>query len=476
MNIPRSLIWAVLFLCAVLALAAFQPKQVVAPPAFAQEKPPETKVAPGQIIVKLKSGAAANTLRSIPAFQSRSLSKKVQTLGISHARKIFPEETAFRGQPSADLATLYQLSFSENQNPVEVAAVFASDPNVEYAEPRYLRKLHFTPNDSLYALQNHLDMIKTPLAWDLQQGDSTVVIGIVDSGVDWEHPDLTANIWRNPREIPDNGIDDDGNGYVDDIRGWDFGDQDNDPKNRNPASAASHGTLVAGIAGAVTDNSAGIAGVGFNCKIMPVKAISDQQADQQFLLFGFEGIKYAAENGADIINVSWGGPVRSKFEEDIVQFAEAMGSLIVASAGNENTSSPNYPAAYPQALSVASIDSDRQKTTFSSFGSWIKVAAPGISILSTERSAGFAFATGTSFSSPMVSGVAGLVKSHNPTWSPEQVREQVRLSADNVDAVNFRFKNQLGNGLLNAFSAITKSSPAVRIDQVIIDDSNENGN
>ncbi|MFQ5601832.1 MAG: S8 family serine peptidase [bacterium] len=404
-----------------------------------------------------------------------SLKQKVETFEIVEIKKVFPEETGPLDPAVPDLSTVFEMKIHENQNIFELLEAFSNDQNVQYAEPCFIRYIDFTPNDSLLANQYYLELIKADSAWDLEQGDSSVVMAIVDTGVEWRHPDLAANIWRNSGEIPDNGLDDDHNGYIDDVRGWDFGDNDSDPTNMHSAFEASHGTLVAGVAGAVTNNETGIAGVGFNCKIMPVKVISDAAEDQRQLRFGFAGIKYAADNGADIINASWGGPGHSRFEDEVIQYALAKGSLIVASAGNRNSESRNYPAAYAKVLSVAATDRQQTKAKFSTFGYWVDLAAPGVNILTTNRSDDFLAVNGTSFSSPIVSGAAALVKSRNPSWGALQVGEQVRATASSLDLMAPSYLGKLGRGMVNAWSALTEKLPSIRIEEIQTRDTEGDG-
>ncbi|RMD93346.1 MAG: T9SS C-terminal target domain-containing protein [Calditrichaeota bacterium] len=431
--------------------------------------PTPAEIVPGKIIVKLKPFPALKTTQTFDEnifYANKSLADKLQAFSISKIKKIFPESTKQVQAEVPDLSTIFELEFDPQVNPLAVATIFSQDPWVEYAEPRYYRYLHFTPNDSLFFSQDHLSIIQATAAWDITQGDTSVVIAIVDTGVDWAHPDLEANIWHNPGEIPDNGIDDDGNGYVDDVLGWDFGDEDSDPANRSTSPVGSHGTEVAGTAAAVTNNSTGIAGIAFRCKIMPIKVISDQASDQGQIFLGFEGIKYAADQGAQIINASWGGPRHSLFEQDIINYARARGSLVIASAGNGNNPGKIYPAAYSGVLAVTATTKNDLKANFSTFGPWVDLAAPGVSILTTTRDNHYRFVSGTSFSAPLASGVAALVKSLHPDWTAGEIGEQIRVSADNINGVNPAFQNMLGHGRLNALRALTVESPAIRIEKI----------
>ncbi|MGI0015650.1 MAG: S8 family serine peptidase, partial [Nitrososphaera sp.] len=380
-------------------------------------------------------------------------------------------------------------------DPWQVAKAFAADENVEYAEPHFVYELAFIPNDSLYKKQYHLSLINAEKAWDITQGSADVVIAIVDVGVDWYHPDLVNNIWQNLGEDADgdghtiefnsskwvldpgdlNGIDDDDfdsnpKTFIDDLTGWDVANGDYDPVNTN-----NHGTQVAGMAAGTTNNRIGVAGIGFKCKIMPVKVSSD---GQEFVDFGFEGIKYAVDAGADIINMSWGGGGTSSFGLDVINYAHEHNVVLVAAAGNFDEETQFFPAAYPHVLSIAATgDYYDIKASFSNYGYWVDLSAPGLWVLSTDKYQTYGQANGTSFASPIVAGVAALVKSYHPNWSADQISEQVRVSSDKIDNNNSGMhREKLGFGRVNAYQALTKTSPAIRIAEVSVSDRLGNGN
>ena len=275
----------------------------------------------------------------------------------------------------------------------EAVALYRSDPDVIFAEPNYRYRLQAVPNDTdlarLWGLINTGQIVNhaagtvdadvdADLAWDLGQGHADVVVAIVDSGIDMAHPDLAANIWTNPDEI-ENGVDDDGNGYIDDIMGWDFLENDN-----HPIDSHGHGTHVAGIIGAVGDNGTGVVGVNWQVSIMPLRFIS--AAEYGTTADAIEAIEYADDNGADIINLSWGGPSYSQALKEAIDAADA---LVVCAAGNngrELDDTPIYPASYDSAniLSVAASDADDHPTAFTNFSDNLAdIAAPGTNIFST---------------------------------------------------------------------------------------------
>jgi subtilisin family serine protease len=248
-------------------------------------------------------------------------------------------------------------------------------------------------------------------AWRQTTGTG-VTVAIVDSGADLSHPDLVPNLWTNTGEIPGNGIDDDGNGYVDDVHGYDFVDDDGTPQDAN-----GHGTHVAGIVGARGGNGIGVAGVAWNVKLMIVRVL-DANA-QGTTTSVAEGVRYAVDNGARIVNLSLAGPSSTPDLEAAIQYAQAHGVLVVVAAGNDGqdlASAPTYPAAYPEAnvIGVAATTRDGGLSTVSDYGPGADVAAPGEEILSTALGGGYEWRTGTSMAAPQVTGALALLASARP--------------------------------------------------------------
>jgi subtilisin family serine protease len=277
----------------------------------------------------------------------------------------------------------------------QALAIYRSDPEVLYAEPNYRYRLQAIPDDAemgnLWGLVNDgatgtadADM-DADQAWDLETGSRDIVVAVVDSGVDANHPDLAANIWTNPGETPGNGVDDDNNGYVDDVHGWDFADDDNHPE--APVDTHGHGTHVAGIIGSVGNNGAGVVGVCWEVSIMPLRFIT--AADYGTTEDAIDAIRYAAENGADVINLSWGGGGYSQALKDEIDSAGLAGALVVCAAGNDGNNLDDiktYPASFDSAnvLSVGASDADDEPAWFTNYSdSLVDVAAPGSGILST---------------------------------------------------------------------------------------------
>lgn len=341
-------------------------------------------------------------------------------------------------------------------------------PGTEYAEPQPKRNFNGSsgkdserrvanvPTDPLYPDQYFYPLMQAPSAWDLTRGDPSVVVAVVDNGCDIEHPDLNANIWINSGEIPDNGLDDDDNGFIDDVNGWDFQDGDNDP---NPASGAqdAHGTHTSGLVAALMNNGRGVVGMASSCTLMPVRA-----GEGGSIYYGIEGILYAAHNGADVISLSWGGPGSSSYEQDVISDAQLQGCLIIAAAGNEHSSEPHYPAGYDGVMAVANTSPNDVLFEQSNYGTWIDVCAPGVSILSLMPD-GYGLSTGTSMSTPLVAGVAALIKSLHPDWDADHIFSQILYTTDDITAKNPSYVGMIGTGRVNAYRAVAETAPGLQI-------------
>ena len=271
-----------------------------------------------------------------------------------------------------------------------------------------------------------LDMVNAPEAWAQGYTGQGVVVAVVDTGVDYNHSDLSGNIWVNSGEIPDNGIDDDGNGFVDDVRGWDFVDGDNDPMDLD-----AHGTHVAGTI-AAENNGFGVTGVAYNATIMPVRVIDKEGGTSSDVA---AGIRYAVDNGANVINLSLGGNFTSTEEEDAIRYASDSGVVVVMAAGNEGDSQPVYPARYATdwGIAVGAVDSNKTLADFSNRAGATPldyVVAPGVDILSTTPNNSYQSFDGTSMAAPHVSGVAALILSANPNLTPAEVESLLTQTAN----------------------------------------------
>jgi serine protease len=429
-------------------------------------------IVPGKLIIKLDPAFRSNARTN--GVQHAALTSALQAIGASSISKKFPAKAApasstnRNGQRMADLSLIYEVAYSSTLPLEKIINQLMNTGILAYAEPKYLPKLHYTPNDPNMGLQYFLGKIQAYDAWDISKGDTSVVIGITDTGTDTNHPDLAGNMKRNYAD-PINGIDDDGDGYTDNFTGWDLGENDNDPA----VNASTHGSHVAGCAAAVTDNGTGVASPGFYSKYLPVK-ISDANGD---LTEAYEGIVYAADHGCAIINCSWGGPGGGSFGQDIIDYATTnMNALVIASAGNDGTETENFPAAYEYVLSVGSTTNSDSKSNFSNYGSFIDVCAPGSNIYSTISNNNYTYQSGTSMSAPVASGAAAIVKAMNPTFSALQIGEQLRVTCDNIYSVpsNSLYIDRLGKGRINLFRSLTETGPSVRMQNLVITDNNDN--
>ena len=330
-------------------------------------------------------------------------------------------------------------------------------------EINHLVKSFKTSNDNYYSALAGLTKISAPAAWDITTGSKSVKVAVVDTGVDYNHPDLAANISVNSSEIPGNNIDDDGNGKIDDYYGYDFANSDADPMDDN-----NHGTHVSGTIGAVGDNVTGVVGVNWSVGIVPVKVLSGSGSGSTAGVIA--GIDYAIARGVQVINMSLGGAGYSQAFFDSIQRANAAGVLVVAAAGNENNNNdgaaPSYPASFnlPNIVSVAATTSADTRASFSNYGATsVDLAAPGVSILSTLPGSLYGSFSGTSMACPHVAGAAALVKAANPALSMLQVKDALLNNVDIVSSLNGLVAT---GGRLNvaravqAVSGITPAPPA----------------
>jgi subtilisin family serine protease len=390
--------------------------------------------------------------------------------------------------PAHSLGRIMRISYSSLDAPEDVAMALAHLPGVEYAEVAPKHELLFTPNDPLLAQQYHIDQIRARQAWDLQRGDSTMLIAITDSGIEKDHNDLKDAMWMNPgengkddhgRDKASNGVDDDGNGFVDDAWGWDFGgatgaEEDNDPS----GVGEEHGTHVAGIAAASGNNALGVVGVAFGAKLMAVK-ITDDKAFPGFFR-EIDGVFYAARMKAKVINCSWGGTTSSRAEQEAFHvIVHDLGIIVVAAAGNRGLDEKYYPASYDGVISVGALRSDDSRWDSSDFNYRLDISAPGDAIYSTVLGNSYGYLSGTSMASPMVAGAAALVKMHYPALKPDQVAEQLRATADNLSAsIDPAHLDKMGTGRLNVRRALEEdpmSTTSARLVHYTVIDPNGDG-
>lgn len=429
---------------------------------------------PGQLLVKFKSKAGEiNKNTALTDFSTKYRIEKID--------KAFPQKqfNAQKQTAENELALMAVLTVSSATDIEFLARHISSDPLVEYAEPNYFVKKDDIPNDPLYGELQHLPQVKAPQAWEISQGDTNVVIAVLDTGVDWDHPDLATAIWKNYNEIPNNGIDDDNNGFIDDIRGWDFvtevasdayPGEDGDIPDNNPMDFDGHGTHVAGILAALTNNEFGISSLAWTAKIMPIRMGYHTKSGGGLgtLLWMAQAFVYAGDNGAHVANLSF-GTGDGRFVIDGARYAFQKGTVICHSAGNSNNEAVGVLGATPFALSIAALNEYDEKASYSTYGKAVDISAPGgdlpmdtRGLLSTIVNPSPFFSnslfvrfSGTSMASPLVGSLAGLIKSKNFSWSPAQVMFQILGTADNIDSVNPNYIGKLGAGKINAFRALT---------------------
>lgn len=377
-------------------------------------------------------------------------------------RVLLPERALGKLAP-ADARALAPLRrwFTLDLPEAELAAARVSletAPGIDRVEPAYDHFISERPDDPRSLTQTHLPLTSAFEAYDILKGEQgDVVVGIVDGGSEWRHEDLEDNVYLNPDEIPENGIDDDDNGFVDDYVGWDFPADDGDPTGspETPRNAR-HGTHIAGIVGAVTDNGIGVAGVSWNSRVLLVNAGTNDADSDGAIRYGYQGLLYAAMNGADIVNLSWGRSSGrwSEFEHEVIRAVDALGVLIVAAAGNMLERQPFYPAYYPEVLSVTATTLALRHPFWANSDGWIDLSAPGDIIWSTDSNGGYRTMSGTSQASAIVSGVAALLKTQRPEWDPLRMRQQLRWTASDISSLNPAVEFGIGTGNVDAANVL----------------------
>ena len=425
---------------------------------FSQERK-QMEYAPGELLVKFRSGVTSRLARATHRFYGSRAIKRFRHINVDHIK--IPKDWSVE-----EAISLYRL-----------------DPDVEYAEPNYIRRISLTPNDTdfaeLWGLHNTGQVVNgtsgtndadidAPEAWDTETGISSIVIAVIDTGTDWNHEDLSNNIWSNSDETL-NGSDDDNNGYVDDIRGWDFvpTNGDNDPSDDNDPYY--HGTHVSGTIAAEGNNNTGITGVCWSASIMPLKVLDESGLG--YVSDIVKAISYAIDNGAKVINVSLSGTFYSTSEYDAIKSARDNGLLVVAAAGNSgdgfelfgwNNDIPgnaNYPASYDlnNIISVAATDQLDRLASFSNYGPIsVDVAAPGVNVYSTIAGNAYQYLGGTSMATPHVSGLAALIWSTDNDLTYTQVKDRILNGVETKSDLEGKI---LTEGRINAGNSILDTLP-----------------
>lgn len=415
-------------------------------------------VVPGEILVKVKDAVLSSVLLQEQLHQLTG-AKVIQN---------------FEAVPG-----LQHLNIGK-RNLQEMISYYESQPWVDYAEPnfiytidepRFLDEGAQLPNDplfgQLYGLHNtgqkdakgnegfqdaDMDALE---AWETTQGDKNVLVAVIDTGIDYTQEDLADNIWTNPGEIPDNKIDDDGNGFIDDLHGWDFANSDSDPMDDH-----SHGTHVSGTIGAVGNNGKGVIGVSPNVRLMGVKFLGSGGSGT--LAAAVLAIDYAVKMKAQILNNSWGGGGYSQALADVIEKANKSNVLFVAAAGNDSSNndvSKHYPSSYehPNVVAVAATTNQDTLARFSNYGfKSVHISAPGENILSTVPNQEYKVFSGTSMATPHVVGVAALVLAMDPTLTHVAIKDQLMKTSDEVLSIR---RKVASSGRVNAFNAIHNKIP-----------------
>ena len=420
-------------------------------PAFV--KAPTGDYVPGELLIKYEPEVRSATAAYYQTQYEVTTMKSFNAIGVDHVK--LPQTMTVEG----------------------ALEVFQSDPNVEYAEPNYYQYATGTPNDALFGLLWGMHNtgqtvngtagipdadIDAPEAWDITTGSSSVVVAVVDSGVSTLSVvnDLSGNIWSNPGEIPENGIDDDSNGYVDDVVGWDFVFDDNSPNDAN-----GHGTHVAGTVAAVGNNSTGVTGVSWSTKIMALRFLDARGSGSTE--DAISAILYANAKGAHVINNSWGG---GGYNQSLKDAIDASSAVVVCAAGNggsdligdDNDAVPFYPSSYTSSnlIAVAATDQNDNRASFSNYGpTSVDVAAPGVNILSTLSTGGYGYLAGTSMAAPHVAGLAALIhtgsssaSSGNRTLAATDIIQTIK---DTVDPLSSLSGVIATGGRINAYTAVS---------------------
>ncbi|MDX9789589.1 MAG: S8 family serine peptidase [Candidatus Kapaibacterium sp.] len=456
----------------------------------------------GELIIKLSDKVNINEVddthsrKNSPSayFGIPSLDSKLQPFGAITANKAFEDIKNLTklqntlGTVSEEtidkLDRYYKVKFNDEAPLDKIISGLEREETVEHVEYSYVYETTDVPNDELLSTLQHLPQVSAEQAWDIHKGENgpEIVIGIHDSGCQWDHPDLFSNIkvnydeWTNrdkelfieqngrlvinPEAV--DGLDSDGNGYVDDVVGYNFYNYDGSQANDPYGSLQNvHGTHVAGIAAGVTNNSQGIASISWNVKFIPTKHSS--LVGQQFLYNVEQGLYYMATRGVDVINMSWGGSPFSWMMVDLFSFLNESGIILISSAGNTGKDEMMFPNSYPGVLSVASVASNDAKAYYSTYGVQVDLSAPGGDafvdggINSSMPMNIYKRAQGTSMASPFVAGLAALVKSYHPTWTNKQVIKQIVGTCDPIDQQNPGYEGKLGSGRINAYKALIEN-------------------
>ena len=380
-------------------------------------------------------------------------------------RPIAADRSFVNSSLKTDLSLIYELRFDPDIPVIKVVQSLQNAGLFEYVEPAFINELLFEPSDAEIGRQWHHAAINSFAAWEIDTGSADQVVAIVDTGCDWDHVDLADALYININD-PIDGVDNDENGFVDDYRGWNFYDETSDVDELS----WSHGTHVAGLAGASTNNGVGVAGSGFASKILIVK-VGDKN-----IPLGYEGVVYAMEMGAQVINCSWGSREYTALGEDVMNAAVERGISVVCAAGNNDNEQEFFPASFRNVISVAATKQGDLKAESSTFNYGVDISAPGERVISTKNDDEYGEDSGTSMASPIVAGAVALMLNRYGNLNPRQVKAQLRETARNIDTIqsNQYYRRRLGGGILDMRAMLdTLVSKAIGIENYVFTDDDD---
>jgi thermitase len=388
----------------------------------------------GEIIVKIRDelpSVSRGMTMNIMDTGSRNLNMLNQQFGVTKVEPVFKSRSGRKLLQDSRLSNVLLLNLREDVEETTALQAYTSLEEVEYAELNYLYYIFVTPNDSFFSSQYALyspsyQGIDAVGGWDIEQGNNSIIVAIIDTGIDYTHEDLTGKV----------------------IRGYDFVNEDYDPRDDH-----GHGTHVAGVAGATANNGRGIAGVCPGCSLLAIKVVSANGSGDNASIAN--GIANAVSHGAQVINLSLGGLDRSSTIKLAVEQAYQSGAVIVAASGNDGSGVPLYPAAFSEVIAVGATDRYGDRASFSNYGSHLELAAPGQSIYSTLPGNSYEAWNGTSMACPHAAGLAGLLLSQDPTLTNQQVRQLMAATAQDLGSAGL--DSYFGYGRINAYSALTQT-------------------